>query len=122
MFSIACITPKGIRTVDGVEREVDVIVCATGFDVSWRPRFKFVGRNGFELDAAWAEEPRSYLSICLENMPNMHIFNGPYNCGGNGNAIPPIEAEGDYIIKCINKIQRQNIRSMTIQTAAVDDL
>lgn len=61
--SIDCITPKGIRTVDGVEREVDVIVCATGFDVSWRPRFRFVGRNGFELDAAWAEEPRSYLSI-----------------------------------------------------------
>lgn len=55
-------------------------------------------------------------------MSNFFIFNGPYNCGGNGNAIPPIEAEGDYIIKCINKIQRQNIRSMTIQTAAVEEL
>lgn len=36
------------------------------------------------------------MSIAIEELPNYFIFNGPYNCGGNGAAIPPIEAEGDY--------------------------
>jgi cation diffusion facilitator CzcD-associated flavoprotein CzcO len=119
---IECFTATGIRTADGKERDVDAIICATGFDVSWRPRFRLAGKDGFELDAAWAREPRSYISIAIENMPNYFIFNGPYNCGGNGNAIPPIEIEGDYMIQCINKIQRQNIRSMTPQLDAIQEL
>lgn len=43
--SIAQITPKGIMTADGVEHEVDVIVCATGFDVSWRPSYPTIGKR-----------------------------------------------------------------------------
>ena len=34
MDGIQGIEPKGIRTIDGQLREFDVIVCATGFDVS----------------------------------------------------------------------------------------
>lgn len=29
--SIECVTPDGVRTVDGVEHVVDVLICATGF-------------------------------------------------------------------------------------------
>lgn len=90
------ITPEGIIAADGKERKVDIIVCATGFDCSWRPRFTLKGRNGYQIGDKWAEEPRSYMSIGIEEMPNYFIFNGPYNCGGNGAAIPPIEVEGDY--------------------------
>lgn len=32
------ITPTGIETVDGSTLEFDTIVCATGFDTSYRPR------------------------------------------------------------------------------------
>lgn len=90
------ITPEGIVAADGKERKVDIIVCATGFDCSWRPRFTLKGRKGYQIGDKWAEEPRSYMSIGIEEMPNYFIFNGPYNCGGNGAAIPPIEVEGDY--------------------------
>lgn len=34
MDGIKAIEPKGIRTNDGKLREFDVVVCATGFDVS----------------------------------------------------------------------------------------
>lgn len=96
LIRIQAITPEGIRAADGTERKVDIIVCATGFDCSWRPRFTLKGRNGYEIADKWAQEPRSYMSIGIEEMPNYFIFNGPYNCGGNGAAIPPIEVEGDY--------------------------
>ena len=33
---IECVIPKGIKTIDGTEYEVDAIICATGFDVSQR--------------------------------------------------------------------------------------
>ncbi|KAJ9650547.1 hypothetical protein H2201_009303, partial [Coniosporium apollinis] len=38
------ITAKGIRTAEG-EEEFDMIVCATGFDTSFIPPWKFVGRD-----------------------------------------------------------------------------
>lgn len=38
---------------DGVERKVDTIICATGFDVSYRPRFPIVGKNGVDLADKW---------------------------------------------------------------------
>ena len=43
------ITEKGVVGGDGVEREVDTIICATGFDVTYRPRFPIVGQNGIDL-------------------------------------------------------------------------
>lgn len=68
--SILEITPKGIRTADGVEHEVDVIVCATGFDVSWRPSYPTIGREARSLSEQWKDIPRTYLSITVPNFPN----------------------------------------------------
>ena len=47
------ITEDGVVGADGVERKVDTIVCATGFDVSYRPRFPIVGQNGTDLADKW---------------------------------------------------------------------
>lgn len=68
--SVSEITPKGIRTADGVEHEVDVIVCATGFDVSWRPSYPTIGREARSLSEQWKDVPRTYLSITVPNFPN----------------------------------------------------
>lgn len=68
--SIAEITPSGIKTADGVEHEVDIIVCATGFDVSWRPAYPTVGREGRSLAEEWKEIPSTYLSITVPHFPN----------------------------------------------------
>lgn len=42
------ITETGVVTDDGVEHKMDVLVCATGFDNSWRPRYPTCGKNGVE--------------------------------------------------------------------------
>lgn len=42
------ITPSGILS-DSQERPVDIIVLATGFDTSFRPRFPILGTNGVNL-------------------------------------------------------------------------
>jgi cation diffusion facilitator CzcD-associated flavoprotein CzcO len=47
------ITERGIETSKGVE-EFDLIVCATGFDVSFKPHWHTVGRNEKLLERDWA--------------------------------------------------------------------
>lgn len=47
--AVASCTEDGVVGEDGQERKVDTIVCATGFDVSYRPRFPIVGRDGVDL-------------------------------------------------------------------------
>jgi cation diffusion facilitator CzcD-associated flavoprotein CzcO len=51
-------TSSGIRTQAGHE-EFDIIVCATGFDVSFTPYWNLVGRNGIKLASTWSENPVS---------------------------------------------------------------
>lgn len=68
--TITEITPKGMKTADGVEHEVDVIVCATGFDVSWRPAYPTIGRGGRNLSEEWKDIPSTYLSVAAPNFPN----------------------------------------------------
>lgn len=63
-------TPKGILTDDGVEHEVDVIICATGFDVSFRPYFPIIGREGKSLSDKWEAEPQAYFAMAAAGFPN----------------------------------------------------
>lgn len=64
------ITKEGFISEDGREFKVDAIVCATGFDTSFKPAFPVIGRKGQNLRDFWAEEPRHYLSVAAPGFPN----------------------------------------------------
>lgn len=78
---IAEITPEGIKTADGKEHKVDIIVCATGFDVSWKPAYPTIGRGGKSLSEEWKDIPSTYLSITVPNFPNYLSESGPLVIG-----------------------------------------
>jgi cation diffusion facilitator CzcD-associated flavoprotein CzcO len=67
---IAQITEKGILTKSGEELEFDAIVCATGFNTSFQPRFPIIGRNGASLAKQWQDIPEAYFGITVPNFPN----------------------------------------------------
>jgi cation diffusion facilitator CzcD-associated flavoprotein CzcO len=73
------ITPRGIRTSDGVEHELDIIVFATGFDaVSGNYlRFDQTGRGGVKLSDRWGDRPKSHLGLMVNGFPNMWTLYGP---------------------------------------------
>jgi cation diffusion facilitator CzcD-associated flavoprotein CzcO len=73
------LTQDGIQTADGQIVEHDIIICATGFDVSFSPFWKLTGRNGINLAELWEKKPNAYFGICAPEQPNYFIFNGP-NC------------------------------------------
>lgn len=63
-------TEEGVVGEDGVERKCDTIVCATGFDVSYNPRFPIVGKAGIDLKDKWSVCPEGYLGLAIPDMPN----------------------------------------------------
>ena len=68
--SVARLTEDGVVDANGVEKKVDIVICATGFDVT-RPSYDIIGRDGRSLGDEWADFPRGYLSIMAEGFPNM---------------------------------------------------
>ncbi|KAK3676970.1 hypothetical protein LTR78_003175 [Recurvomyces mirabilis] len=109
--AIGRITEKGFLDHEGKEHECDVIVCATGFDTSWRPRFPLVNGSGVDLRDFWADEVVSYLSIGIPTFPNHFTFCGPYGPLGHGSFMPLIEMWTKYMFDVIEKAQMENIKS-----------
>lgn len=119
--NITNITERGVVCDDDKgEYPVDVLICATGFDTTFKPRFPVVGRSGVRLDEKWIKEPKAYLGIAAPDYPNYFMTLGP-NCPiGNGPVLIAIEAEVEYIVKMLAKFQKQNIRSFDVDDGAVE--
>ncbi|KIW94075.1 uncharacterized protein Z519_05391 [Cladophialophora bantiana CBS 173.52] len=99
---IAEVVEDGIRLNTGELIEVDVIVCATGFDVSWKPRFPVIGRGGIDLSDQWKDRPLSYLSFAVPNFLNYFIYLGPNSPLSHGSALPSIEHLTKYLIRLLH--------------------
>ncbi|KAF2093574.1 FAD/NAD(P)-binding domain-containing protein [Rhizodiscina lignyota] len=118
---ITRVTEKGCVCDDGNEYPVDVLICATGFDTSFKPRFPLINPEGKNLQDEWAKEPESYFGISAAEFPNYQFFLGP-NCPiGNGPVLIAIEAQADYMLKFIDRWQTHNIKSFAPKKAAVRD-
>ncbi|KAK5112948.1 hypothetical protein LTR62_003770 [Meristemomyces frigidus] len=106
-------TEDGVVGGDGVERKVDTIVCATGFDVSYKPRFPLVGKDGVDLREKWKDCPESYLGLGVPGFPNFMTFIGPTWPVENGSVMGPLHSVSDYAVQIIKKMQNENIKSWT---------
>ncbi|KAK5065320.1 hypothetical protein LTR84_001158 [Exophiala bonariae] len=118
---ITRIDDDSILTADGKTYKVDVVVCATGFDVSYRPQYPVIGRNSVSLADKWAEEPSSYLSLASTDMPNYFMFTGPNALIGHGSLMESLGWSAEYMIKWIWKIAAEDIKAIVPKQSAVDD-
>lgn len=57
------ITENGLLTADGVEHKMDILVCATGFKVAFRPAFKVVNAQGVSIQEEWGEGVNLYFGM-----------------------------------------------------------
>ncbi|KIW85453.1 hypothetical protein Z517_00843 [Fonsecaea pedrosoi CBS 271.37] len=114
-------TEKGMKTEDGQEREFDMIICATGFDVAFTPFIDIIGRHGINIRDLWKDEPNAYLGIAAPGFPNYFVALGPRGPWGNGSIIPAMEINSDYFITMMEKMQKQNIKSFDVKQQAADD-
>ncbi|KAF5556057.1 FAD NAD(P)-binding domain-containing protein [Fusarium napiforme] len=109
-----------IETVDGKKREIDLLICATGFDVSRQQGPKITGQGGRDLYDIWNPFPKAYMSMCPPQMPNMFIYFGPNGGPMTGSTMLMLEWVCDYAAASILKLQREYYRSMVIKPTAMD--
>lgn len=82
--AISEITPTGIRTTDGTDHPVDVIVFATGFHPHHYMRpMGLRGRDGLGIDEAWVKGPRAYRMTAIPGFPNLFTVLGPNSPTGS---------------------------------------
>ena len=71
MDTIAMADSTGLVLSNGEHIKLDAIVCATGFDVSFTPRFPIIGRDNVSLTDVWSKNiPYAYLSMAVPKFPN----------------------------------------------------
>jgi hypothetical protein len=64
------------------------------------------------LQDVWDELPEAYISMAPRDMPNYYCFLGPNGGPGLVSAVHFLENEVRHIIKVIQNIQREWIKSM----------
>lgn len=97
--AIEAITRTGIRTADGVEHEVDVIVYGTGFKgTEFLAPMNIYGVDGRKLADVWGDEgARAFLGLSVPNFPNLFMMYGPNTNVGSGSIIYMLESQARYI-------------------------
>lgn len=107
---IECITPQGIRTRDGKEIPLDVIVYATGYlaysNMKKALTFQVHGLGGRNLNGEWEKAAVSYKGITVSGYPNYFKVNGPNTGSGHSSQISYMEAATDYIVQAICAVKR----------------
>ena len=116
------LTEDGIIDESGVERKVDVVVCATGFDTSFTPHFEVTGRNGAEIHEQFGDFPKGYLGITAPNFPNLFLLVGPNSPASHSSLLPILEWYTRYIFQMVDKLQTEDIKAYEPKQGAVKDL
>lgn len=104
------ITPEGIRTKDGKDIPLDVIVYATGYfaysDMKKALTFQVHGLGGRNLNKEWEKKAVSYKGITVSGYPNYFKVNGPNTGTGHSSQISYMAAATDYIVQAICAVKR----------------
>lgn len=119
---IVKIVPKGLVDATGKLHEVDIIACATGFNLAFSPPFELRGINGVSMRDEFDPEPNVYLSMAVPKFPNYFVVNGVRGNWAAGTALPSHEACIEYILKCAARIQQEGIRALEVKQEPIDQL
>jgi cation diffusion facilitator CzcD-associated flavoprotein CzcO len=107
---IECITPQGIKTRDGKEIPLDIIVYATGYfaysNMKKALTFQVYGVGGRNLNSEWEKEAVSYKGITVSGYPNYFKVNGPNTGSGHSSQLSYMQVATDYIVQAISAVKR----------------
>ncbi|RYP76146.1 hypothetical protein DL771_001970 [Monosporascus sp. 5C6A] len=118
---ISSVVPEGIQLESGKIIKLDAIICATGFDNTFVPRFPLVGRYGNVQERMKAETPKAYMSCALPGVPNYFTSLGPNAPIGHGSVLTLLEHIARYVARVIGKCQTEGIKAVAPSDAAVED-
>lgn len=100
------VTPTGIRTADGREHPLDVIVLATGFKAhNYMRPMDLRGRDGIHIDEVWAKGPRAYRMTAIPGFPNLFTVLGPNSPTASISLQYSAELTARYIVQWLERFR-----------------
>jgi len=117
--AVTHVTPTGLVDSEGIERQVDAIVMATGFQpANYLANLRVRGSNGVWLHDFWKTEPRALLGSVVSGFPNFYMLYGP---NSNGGEILFFEhAQARYALANIKRMKREGITSIDVSENAMN--
>jgi len=117
--AITKITPEGIVTADGATREVDTLICATGYHVQrYLAAIDVTGVGGVSLGEAWRGGAQAYLGMMTSGFPNLFMMYGPNT--NNGSILFMLERQADFIVDHIALMDRESVAALDIRREVMD--
>jgi cation diffusion facilitator CzcD-associated flavoprotein CzcO len=117
--AVASVTPTGIVDVDGVEREIDVLVIAIGFKAAeYLPDLEVTGVGGRTIHEVWDTEPYAFLGITVPGFPNFFMLYGPNTNGGE--IVFFLERQSEYAVRVAKRIRRGRVSAVEVRKSWTD--
>lgn len=111
---------RSVVTADGREREVDTIICGTGFRATSQPIAERVyGRDGRSLADAWRDGMRAYGGTTVSGFPNLFLLLGPNTGGGHTSVVLMAEAQMVYIREAVRYLVERGITAVDVVPEAM---
>lgn len=111
--AIRTVTPDGVTMADGRHHTLDVLVLATGFDVTASlARVPVVGRDGLILARAWGERVAAHRGVALAGFPNFFMLLGPNSGLGHNSVVLMIEAQVEYVLACLAEMKARTLAAI----------
>ncbi len=103
---VSAITPNGVVSSSGVERQVDTIIYATGFQAhGFVAPMQITGVGGRRLaEDAWGQGASAYLGITVPEFPNLFMLYGPNTNLGGGSIVHILESEHRYVLGAVQML------------------
>ncbi len=103
---VSRLTPRTVVSADGAERELDVLIYATGFRANeFMAPMEVRGRDGRTLAGAWATGAHAHLGITVPGFPSMFLVYGPNTNTSGGSIIFYEEAQARYIRQALELLR-----------------
>lgn len=113
------ITPRGIRTADDREIDVDLLVFATGFQAhNYMRPMNLRGRDGLSIDDAWAKGPRAYRMTAIPGFPNFFTVLGPNSPTASISLQYSAELSAHYITEWLRRFRDGEIGTVEVTEEA----
>ena len=102
------LTEAGALTTDGIERELDTIICATGFAPTDPPIARRLhGAGDRSLSEVWGGSPQAYLGTTVAGFPNLFLLYGPNLNLGHSSIVYMLEAQIHYVIEALRVMRER---------------
>jgi len=111
---------RSLVTEDGTEREVDVVVCATGYAAAdYLGQLDVSGEGGTTLREVWRDGAHAYIGMAVPGFPNFFMLYGPNTNVGSNSVIFMLEAQARYIVRTLKYMRREGRTYVAVRPAAL---